>query len=1226
MKCSNKLRKRCWQCLVAICVAVLCFNFPASAATSLSGLTDTNIEVSYENTNGWTLSGDTIDGTFSAQYYSETTSTLYIECSQDATISFDYTITAVGGSGKQTSTVTLTAGDYTKTATSTGTATKAGSQASQEGSVTGFNLADGNKVVISVSAAGGTRAGSVTVSITNIVLTLAGGVEVTLNPAAVPANLNYTVNHQNASKEDTTTTVSTVAQTPTVELTGGLTIPTITSGDYKYVCIKVAWVNGTSSGVYYPNESGYFGPAAGDSLTPYFVKVAADATAPFQVGTKTYWTWETAFAAAGSGGTVILVDDYDLPTTYEANGMTGAGTYVTGTDGALKYEVKSGQTLLLPYSANDTSIKSGTGSTNDFKHANVSFQDNPDKKIIIENEAAMDPELSVVYTLTVPSGVTLTVNGTNGNPGRVVVGGTILGSEGTNSTIAEGLCYGPHSNLVVDGNLNLGNYSVLSAVGYVLGGGEIKTINADGTNSTGAEIYQPFVIHDWRGGRAAQFGVTTTLSSALATQSGESQVMPFFQWTTMNIHPKLTMTYGNQMIMYASLYDGDAYTSHATLVGPSGLVQLSEGASLTSYYEDIDWGSYSYGFPGRNNVTISGGASLGSFTMTGKLAMGSIDINTANFTLPICYGYSITLVNGTFNLNNPMALLPGSKIEVTSTATLNVNANRFMVFDGLNQGLYHNVSSTGISSPYAENTRSGSQKVKLYPTTRELQGATVNGIAMSADAEFIVDGTLVIGANANFGGVIQTSGTGTIDATAGTAGTTTGAKVQIGVVGNKSIMLQDASIAGMSLHEMNAQIVSAATGERIDVIRGNIYYGSKKETKQEGYSFKYYADAGSVTSVILIGDAVEGDGETATATHDAHPLNETIRGAWCAHSWQDATCTEPKTCTICGATEGEANGHSYTENPMVCDICGKFKFYANVVLGNNLDMMFAFPKSMQTAWTDCYVLAVRTYANGSESTTTRYDINVEDDWGEVTINGVDCYMVTYSGFAAKEMCDTITLTVYDSTGEAISISWTDSIRAYAIRKLNSTENEYLRTVIVDMLNYGAACQNALNYPTESPAAETLATNGLTDEQKGWATSTEPTVEDDYAEVRGEEGTTWAGSQLETTSNIKYYLAFQHIEDGMYASYSYVGHKGYPVSGEKLDFVTVEGKQCIVIQDMVVADARYPITVTVYYADGKVYDTWQDSIEAYAARMTETDAVFAAFMKFADSAYTYLHNK
>ena len=30
-----------------------------------------------------------------------------------------------------------------------------------------------------------------------------------------------------------------------------------------------------------------------------------------------------------------------------------------------------------------------------------------------------------------------------------------------------------------------------------------------------------------------------------------------------------------------------------------------------------------------------------------------------------------------------------------------------------------------------------------------------------------------------------------------------------------------------------------------------------------------------------------------------------------AHSYADATCTAPKTCAACGATEGEALGHDY---------------------------------------------------------------------------------------------------------------------------------------------------------------------------------------------------------------------------------------------------------------------------------------------------------------------------
>lgn len=45
------------------------------------------------------------------------------------------------------------------------------------------------------------------------------------------------------------------------------------------------------------------------------------------------------------------------------------------------------------------------------------------------------------------------------------------------------------------------------------------------------------------------------------------------------------------------------------------------------------------------------------------------------------------------------------------------------------------------------------------------------------------------------------------------------------------------------------------------------------------------------------------------------------------HTWKDATCTTPKTCTDCGETEGEPIGHAWKEatctKPKTCTNCGK---------------------------------------------------------------------------------------------------------------------------------------------------------------------------------------------------------------------------------------------------------------------------------------------------------------
>ncbi len=47
----------------------------------------------------------------------------------------------------------------------------------------------------------------------------------------------------------------------------------------------------------------------------------------------------------------------------------------------------------------------------------------------------------------------------------------------------------------------------------------------------------------------------------------------------------------------------------------------------------------------------------------------------------------------------------------------------------------------------------------------------------------------------------------------------------------------------------------------------------------------------------------------------------------CDHEWNEAGCTAPKTCTLCGETEGEPLGHSWTdascENAKTCTLCGE---------------------------------------------------------------------------------------------------------------------------------------------------------------------------------------------------------------------------------------------------------------------------------------------------------------
>lgn len=52
-----------------------------------------------------------------------------------------------------------------------------------------------------------------------------------------------------------------------------------------------------------------------------------------------------------------------------------------------------------------------------------------------------------------------------------------------------------------------------------------------------------------------------------------------------------------------------------------------------------------------------------------------------------------------------------------------------------------------------------------------------------------------------------------------------------------------------------------------------------------------------------------------------------LTGCGHEHTWMEATCTAPKTCSECGETEGEALGHTWVDatcaEPKTCSVCGE---------------------------------------------------------------------------------------------------------------------------------------------------------------------------------------------------------------------------------------------------------------------------------------------------------------
>ncbi len=283
--------------------------------------------------------------------------------------------------------------------------------------------------------------------------------------------------------------------------------------------------------------------------------------------------------------------------------------------------------------------------------------------------------------------------------------------------------------------------------------------------------------------------------------------------------------------------------------------------------------------------------------------------------------------------------------------------------------------------------------------------------------------------------------------------------------------------------------------------------------------------------------------------------------------------------------------------------------FAQAELGNALSMRFAFPAASQEDWTGAYAVATKTYADGRDDVVETIPAA---EWKSAAINGADHYYFSFNNISGKEMSDDITVVVYNAAGEAISNPYTDSIRTYIMRALDTQTNAKVLTLMVDMLNYGATAQSYFGYGTGD-----LANALLSDEQKALGTQTMAPVED--GRVKGDH---YMGTRLELKSSIIMCMAFDGMTTDMTAKIEYTNHRGVLVS-ETVTPENVNGTVMVVIDQIVVADGRQDVTVTVYNTDGSVYGSATDSMESYLSRVGSDD-LYNAIMIFSDSAYAYLH--
>ncbi len=238
----------------------------------------------------------------------------------------------------------------------------------------------------------------------------------------------------------------------------------------------------------------------------------------------------------------------------------------------------------------------------------------------------------------------------------------------------------------------------------------------------------------------------------------------------------------------------------------------------------------------------------------------------------------------------------------------------------------------------------------------------------------------------------------------------------------------------------------------------------------------------------------------------------------------------------------------------------------------------------------------------------------------------------FTDIAPKQMNDTIYATLYaEINGDIVSSTTREySVATYCYSMLDkysiNNSNGKFCTLLVDMLNYGAAAQTYFNYNTEN-----MVNSRLTEEQRAMGTQDNPNLMNilDRTYVTIEEPTViWkgAGLRLEEAVTIRYKISTEDITD--------LAMKIESESGEKWNiaesrFIATDGGYYVYFDGLRASKMSEPVYATVYRNGKAVSDTVRYSIESYACSMQESTVanlpeLLIAMMKYGNSAQRYVN--
>ena len=319
--------------------------------------------------------------------------------------------------------------------------------------------------------------------------------------------------------------------------------------------------------------------------------------------------------------------------------LTEACNYASGTssktvfvaiDGTVSgdHTIPVGITLLIPFNSSNTLYK------------------NSPKCISDNGEGTLGSDVNKGWskpyayrTLTLSEDANITVEG------AIEVGGEHAAANGGSAYC--GAPTGPVGfiNMISGSEITLESGSNLYAWGYIIGAGNVTAKN-------GSTVYELFQLTDFRGG---------TNTDEL---TGAGLVFPINQYYVQNIEVPTSYEYGAVEMLASTIFSGTASIAQGGQVqfmGSNGMFKPAQGSTVTKDYDETR---------DRMVVSVNGNSNLGSLSVD----MSAIKVDSSEYVLPMTNNMTINIISGNTVLDQSIALLPGTELNVNYGATLTIGS------------------------------------------------------------------------------------------------------------------------------------------------------------------------------------------------------------------------------------------------------------------------------------------------------------------------------------------------------------------------------------------------------------------------------------------------------------------------------------------------------------------------------------------------------------------------